>query len=252
MRRLRVVVVLIVLLVSACGRGDASGSGHVAPTSTTTRAYGFRPWYDAAYVSPQRIRITFDGPSGGACSEHDEGVINEEGDEVRVEVRFYEPFVAQSCALSPRSLIVRLAAPLGTRHLRRVSDDTAFRDEDGRLVLIPESTPCGRSDCSAASTSPAPCTDDAYAKAVKDNVDGGLTPTDARCDGSFLIIAIANNSACQPEQYGGDCTKTQNAYFVAKNGNWNIVTLGRGQTCADVWRIAHIRFPSIVCAPTAG
>jgi hypothetical protein len=251
MRRWSFILTLLAVLVGACARGEQGGSRNDATTSTTERAYSFRPWYDAAYVSPERIRITFDGPSGGACGEHDQGVIHEDRDEVRVEVRFYEPFVALSCALTPRSVVVSLAAPLGARRLRRVSDDTAFREEAGRLVLIPESTPCGRYDCSAASSSPASCAYDAYSKAVNDDVDGGLTPTDPRCDGSFLVMTIANNSACQPEQYGGDCTKNQNAYFVAKDGNWNVVTLGQGQTCEDVWRLTHIRFPPILCAPTA-
>ena len=235
------------LLLGGCGRGDVAATK--PSTNTSGRPYSPLYWYDAAYDgSNQRVRLTFDGPSGSGCEE-DRGVAVEKDEygAVVVSVRSYEPHVPASCPVSEQSIVADLGAPLGDRRLRKQSDQTAFHDENGRLVLIPETTPCGRADCSSPSPTPAACNNAVYADATTREIDGGMATTDERCDGSFLVMTIVNNSACLPEQYGKSCSSAQKAFFVANAAQWKLVLLARGAACPDVWRTSRIQFPAALC-----
>jgi hypothetical protein len=118
--------------------------------------------------------------------------------------------------------------------------------------VVPESTPCGRADCSTPSPTPAPCESTAFQDVV-DSIDGGIRVGNDRCDGSFAVVeADEGSSGCPPPEFPDPptCVRLKLAYMVANNGAWRLVAYGSPQfpTCNDVAASTLIRFPDAMCA----
>ncbi|MBN2622289.1 MAG: hypothetical protein JXA83_02915, partial [Acidimicrobiales bacterium] len=125
-----------------------------------------------------------------------------------------------------------------------------YRLAGDRFELMPESTPCGRENCSAPSPTPSPCTTEAYREAIEREIDGNIfLDGEQLCDGSFLVTGIDTGSGgCPPtENQPSPCTRVKTAYFVAREGTWAVVTYGKGMTCADVVDSTGIRVPAALC-----
>ena len=258
---IRLTLFVTLLVLGGCGRGttgpDSAAPSDERPNATTAtergRGSSFRLWYEASFAgSTSMVKVNFDAPAGTGCNEKHEPLVESGPDVVAVSVRFYEPFVPTTCSLTPQSIVVDLGAPLGSRMLKVYTTDVVFRDVGGRLEIVPESTQCGRADCSTPSPAPAPCTQPAYEEAIRGEIDGGIGSLDEHCDGSFLILTLEYDSACLPEQRrDAACARFKKAYFVANAGNWRIVTYGDDETCDSVWSRTHIRFPAGLCAESA-
>ena len=93
----------------------------------------------------------------------------------------------------------RLGALLAGLEVQEQWTSRRYRLTGETFALVPESTSCGRADCSTPSPTPAPCDTEAYRAAV-DTIDGGIRlGAYERCDGSFLVLGIdLGSSGCAP------------------------------------------------------
>ena len=247
MRRILPLAV-VALLVAGCGDDPES---EVAATSSTMQMHTARTWFDARYAegSDSVVVLTYLKPTGEGCDERPVPRFQptDTGD-VRAEVRVDEPWAPVTCDVVPAEIELDLGAPLGDRRLLTFGSDTAYVDRDGTLVIDPESTACGREDCSQPSPTPAPCSDEAASDAVEGEIDGAdPAETLVACDGSFLVVDLTVGAGgCPPEQRA-ECARPQRAYFVARDGAWRLVTYAREMSCGQVFRATAIRFPPAVC-----
>ena len=160
------------------------------------------------------------------------------------------PRADPSCAQVHRKVVVDLGEPLAGREIQDEWTGRRYRPTGGTYELEPESTPCGRADCSTPSPTPAPCETEAYQAAV-DNIDGGIRFAGERCDGSFLVMSLDfGSSGCAPAEppETSPCLNVKTAYFVANNGAWRLVTYGKDETCDHVAESTLIHFPPELCA----
>lgn len=219
--------------VSACG-DFANGSGR-----PSGRTFGTETWYEAEPgASPEEVVLRFEGPeaSGDEDCVPERGVlINERENRVEVTVQRFAPSPVVRCPLAVQTMTAKLDAPLGRRVLVNPQTGWQFTASGDRFALDPESTPCGRADCSVVppDLTKASCNPFEF-KAV---VDEQLRPpevgdTNVRCDGAFLVLTRDG----------------RNAWFVNREATWKLLTrdhLG----CDDVWRIMRVRFPAALCTP---
>jgi len=239
------------------GRCPAAGHGPADPGSsgggsTIVPFSGVRPCHNEG-----RVAIGFTGPdpgSGPACDETyaPEVRTDDARNVVVITLEVLFPRADPACAQVPREVIVDLGQPLAGRQIQDQRTGRRYRQVGDVFEVVPESTPCGRADCSTASPTPAPCEADAYRDAV-DTIDGGIHLGADRCDGSFLVLEIDVGSGGCPPPDGPEpspCANIKLAYFVANNGAWRLVTYGSPQftTCDDVAAETLIRFPAALCA----
>jgi hypothetical protein len=217
--------------VAACG--DFSSS----PARPSGRTYGTEAWYEAQVGSgPNEIVLRFDGPQANDDEDcrPERGVIalpRETG--VEVTVQRFAPSPVVRCPTGTQTITATLPEPLGQRALVNPQTGWRFSADGDRFVLDPDSTPCGRADCSTVppDLTKASCEPFEY-KAV---VDEQLRPaavgdTNVRCDGAFLAFTRDG----------------RNAWLVNRGATWKLVTRDH-RTCDDVWRMTRIRFPAPLC-----
>lgn len=260
---LRLLGVLVAgLALVACG----SGSGQTTSESSDSGAPGSdgrpwtsRTWFDVeATDDPKVVDLLFWGPDAEQdprCTEDRETAATDvEGDlDVTVVVHFDEGAKpADECPWAVQRIALRLEEPLGDRRMTVSTGDVAFVESgDGYgYEVVPETTPCGRTDCSTPSPTPAPCDGDAVRAAFSAEIDGGILPEgEARCDGSFLITDMdVGSSGCAPADGDSPCKNVKRAYFVANGGEWRVITYGTGETCESVLHVSGIVFPEELCA----
>jgi hypothetical protein len=106
-----------------------------------------------------------------------------------------------------------------------------FRADGGRLVLDPDSTPCGRADCSTPAPAPATCNALEYQAIVAEQFPGRAPTTgQVACDGTFLVVVRDG----------------RRGWFVNRQAGWRLVAR-EIPTCDDIWREQRIRFPAAFC-----
>jgi hypothetical protein len=254
------VAVALVGLV-ACGQQDAADlvarDPAVESGSRGSGGYAIQPFTE---VRPgdgdDQVVVGFLGPdpsSGEGCDETYEPEVRvDERNVVVVTLKALHPRADPACARVPREVTVDLAQPLAGRQIREQWTSRRYQPDGDAFTLVPESTPCGRTECSTPSPSPAPCETTAYRAAV-DTIDGGIRLASyERCDGSFLILGIdIGSSGCPPVEgpERSPCARGKTAYFVANNGTWRLVTYGGDETTCDyVADSTLIRFPASLCA----
>jgi hypothetical protein len=235
MRSIRAVLLVATAMtgVAACGGSDfATGSGR-----PSGRTYGPETWYEAQPgSSPDEVVVRFEGPEAGGdddCVPERGALVVPRETGVEITVQRFAPSPVIRCSTSVQSMTVPLPEPLGQRALVNPQTGWRFSAAGDRFALDPDSTPCGRADCSAVppDLTKASCNPLEF-KAV---VDEQLRPAEAgdtniRCDGAFLVLTRDG----------------RNAWFVNRDASWKLVTRDH-RGCDDVWRMARIRFPAAVC-----
>jgi hypothetical protein len=236
--------------VGSHGSPDPGSSG---AGSTIQLFTGVRPC-----PGDDRVAIGFTGPDPVGGSDCDETYapevrIDDTRNVVIITLNVMFPRADPTCAQVRREVVVDLGQPLAGRQIQDQWTGRRYQRIGDVFELVPESTPCGRADCSTPSPTPAPCETDAYRDAV-DGIDGGISlGSYERCDGSFLVLAIdLGSSGCPPPEptETSPCARIKLAYFVANNGAWRLVTFGSPEftTCDDVAAETLIRFPDALCA----
>src|SRR5262245_24245274 len=220
MRRIWVLGAVALLAGSACILRGGGGVGTPGGGSTSGGSIG-QPFSDVRRgLRDDHVVVGFTGPdpAGGAVCHVTYGA------EVRVDTRNVVvitlkamlPRADPSCAQIHRKVVVDLGEPLAGREIQDEWTGRRYRPTGGTYELEPESTPCGRADCSTPSPTPAPCETEAYQAAV-DNIDGGIRFAGERCDGSFLVMSLDfGSSGCAPARQPEPCPclHVQPAYFV--------------------------------------
>lgn len=246
-------------LLVGCGSGSAEPSTIGADGEPDRQAHDVRPWFRAeATDDPRELTLVYWGPDAAAderCSSRDEVETQVAADGV-LEVTIYSypvdaALYEADCPMALQRIDLLLDEPLGDAHLRVGHSDLAVRaTAEGGYEPVPETTTCGRVDCSTPSPEPAPCDGEAVQEAFDSEVDGGIRATgEIRCDGSFLVVDMdVGSSGCAPTEGGtSPCRNVKRAYFVANASRWRIVTYGTDQTCEQVLHTTGIQYPAELC-----
>jgi hypothetical protein len=215
---------------TACGAWPSSGAA-----GPSGRTFGTETWYAAAPgSSPDQIELRFDGPVGPAGDECEPAravAIEPDPAAVRVTVKRFEPPPVVACRTETQTITAALPEPLGDRPLVNPQTGWRFRPVGGRLELDPDSTPCGRADCSTPAPVPATCQPLEYQAVVAEQVQAREPGSeDARCDGSFLVLTRGGHRA----------------WFVNRQASWRLVALDH-RRCDQVWKEQRVRFPAALC-----
>lgn len=218
--------------------------------------YTARYWFDGEFGSAaSEVRLRFYGPDpdgGSACDEIRRVEVTESALEVQILIKVYaaENGDWASCPRSEQWATAVLDEPLGERTIVGFGGGVALRVEGDELVVVPESMPCGRSECNTAPAHPASCDSDVVRLAFE-QIDGGIRAAgDRGCNGSFLVAGIdVGSGGCPPTEGAGTspCRNEKRAFFVANAGQWRLVTYGTGETCESVRQLTGIEFPDQVC-----
>ena len=102
-----------------------------------------------------------------------------------------------------------------------------------------------------ATVAPVGCSANAVHLAIEANIDGGIRVAgEPRCTDTHLVVDIdTGSSGCPPtEGEPSPCANVKTAFFEARDGGWQVVTYGAGETCASVAAATGIEFPAEVCA----
>ena len=103
-----------------------------------------------------------------------------------------------------------------------------------------------------ATSAPVGCSADAVHRAIEANIDGGIRVAgEPRCTDTHLVVDIDTGSSGCPPTEGAEvspCANVKTAFFEARDGQWQVVTYGPGETCASVEEATGVRFPDEVCA----
>jgi len=222
----------IVVLAVGCGGGDLAATG-----GPRGRPYGTDTWFEASLgESPEEIAVRFDGPVGEPdteCHPERQVAVEPSPTEVRLTVKRYAPSPIIRCAVGTQTATAILPEPLGDRPLVNPQTGWRFRTDGGRLVLDPDSTPCGRADCSAPAPVAATCNALEYQAIVAEQLPGRSPTTQpVACDGSFLVVVRDG----------------RRGWFVNRQAGWRLAAQEMA-TCDEVWRNHRIRFPAAFCAP---
>jgi hypothetical protein len=253
-----VVVATLALALVACGDGD--GGDLLADVgSGAPQGYGGRAWRDARLGDgPDQVVVGFTGPDpagGEGCQEsyEPETYVADDG-VVRIALKVPHPMADASCPTTRVEVTVDVEGAGGLAEGDVIESGYSgyrYRLAGQDFALMPETTPCGRVDCSTPSPVPSPCTTEAYRAALERGIDANIfLQGEPRCDGSFLVTGIdVGSGGCPPvENEPSPCARVKTAYFVARDGGWGVVTYGEGLTCADVAASTEIRFPDALCA----
>jgi hypothetical protein len=199
------------------------------------RTYGTEAWYEASWGSSHdEVVVRFDGPQAGGeddCAPEREVLVEPEPTLVKVTVKRYSPSPVISCTTGSQTLTAKLPGDLGDRVVVNPATGWRFRPDGDRLTLDPDSTPCGRADCSQPAVVKASCSPFDYGTVVNEQIRPADTPdADVRCDGSFLALTRAN----------------RRAWFVNRDVAWKLLTT-EARECDDVYRLTRVRFPDALC-----
>lgn len=248
LRRTLLIVIVAMIAVAACGSDGAPPATAPENTTTTTRPENFssRVVHGVrATDDPAVMEVLIDAPK---CDERHEPQVYQRNDGFDVFVKSYPVDVPADCEVVEVAVRVDLGEPLGERVVRAGGYGREYRRVGDQFELVPESTPCGRADCSTPAPVLAPCTTEAYDAAIQqiDAVVGG--PSDVRCDGSFLVLTVRLGGGACPRE--NENCRMQRAYFVSRAGAWNLVGYNQvgTYTCAEVARRALITFPAALCS----
>jgi hypothetical protein len=240
-----VVAVLATAVLVGCG-SRSSGSDGTKAIGTYTFSY-----WRTAEPGPDgnQVVLVFDGPDPSAprCWKEPHASVFSGVGSVEVDLRTYAPVASSGCPLTEQRLTITLDEPLGNRVLVSRDPERAMKLVDGAFQVIPESTACGRVDCSTPSPTPAACTLEAAGSRDYQNV----AIPDGACDGSFLIGTIDDHLRGCPATGGVEqprCQRPAYAYYVAREGTWRAVSWNRDDSCDAVAARTGIRFPEAVCA----
>jgi hypothetical protein len=214
--------------VVACG--DFAGS------RSSGRTFGTETWYEAEPgASGTEVVVRFDGPAASGtdeCAPERKVLVDTTATEVRVTVQRFAPSPVMTCPSSTQTMSATLSEPLGDRPLVNPQTGWRFQANGDRLVLDPDSTPCGRADCSAPAVALASCNPFEYKAVVDEQLRPGKAPDEnVRCDGSFLTLTRDGRKA----------------WLVNREATWKVVTRDH-RGCDDVWRMTRVRFPAALCA----
>jgi hypothetical protein len=218
-----------VLLVPGCGV-DVERS-----KTQKGRTYGTEAWYEVAFGSSRdEITVRFEGPRAGGdddCEPEREVLVEPEPTLLRVTVKRYSPSPVVTCPIGVQTMTAKLPEALGDRVLVNPATGWRFRPSGDRFVLDPESTPCGREDCSQPAVAKASCNPFEFAAVVNEQIRPAAgQDADVRCDGSFLILTRAG----------------RRAFFVNREAAWKLVTVD-ARECEAVFRQTRVRFPEALC-----
>jgi hypothetical protein len=100
---------------------------------------------------------------------------------------------------------------------------------------LPTDGPCGFPICVTEKRegAKATCDDTAFPPLVKDQIDGSIEIGGSACDGNYLVLNLAHRTCATTS--GSPCTTALGlAFFVAQNGEWQLITYGGSDTCALV------------------
>jgi hypothetical protein len=261
--RARAIFSSVALAVAAFGAVSCSGDGHgdnsaraqAATSSPAPQGYGARAWRDARLGDKtNEVILGFTGPdpsAGAECVEsYKPEVVTHDNGIREILIKVPNPMARASCPTRRIEVSVELDALTEGDVIEAGYSNEQYRLTDGRFDVIPESTPCARTDCSTPSPTPAPCATASYREAIEREIDASIRIVgNPRCDGSFLVIGIDTGSGgCAPvEGATSPCANAKTAYFVARAGAWSIVTYANALTCADVTAMTDIRFPASLC-----
>jgi hypothetical protein len=119
---------------------------------------------------------------------------------------------------------------------------------------------CGKEvrDCDLDYSNPIPagCNDESYDYAIEQSIDAGYFPFDEiGCDGKYLALRVdLGADACPPEateEEREQCARMKTAYFVERDGTWDLITYEERTHCSYVQSIEP-SFPSRLCEPGGG
>lgn len=254
-RRALPLAVLAVFLLAGCGLFRT----HNIAQPPEEQTYGPRYWFEARLGDqPNQVIITFTAPdpSGGSgCVETYEPEVRPDSSSgmTQIFLKALTPLADDSCPTKQVDLAVEVGSEIELTEGAMIG--SGYTGYEYTLVgdqfeLVPESTPCGRADCSTESPAPAPCDSDAFRTALAAQIDGNTRLAgEQQCDGSFLVTGIDTGSkGCAPSEGGpSPCANHKSAYFVARDGAWALVTYAKGLTCRDVEESSNIRFPESMC-----
>jgi hypothetical protein len=120
------------------------------------------------------------------------------------------------------------------------------------LTAAPQPTngPCGFPNCSTPQRAgaTASCDGTAFPPVVKAEIDGSIDIGGSACDGNYLVLNLAHRTCATTGPT--PCTDALGlAFFVAQNGDWQLITYGRNDTCAFVAKtLEQPRLPLALCA----
>lgn len=251
----RLALVGLLVAAAACGSGGDAGS----TTAGGQQGYGGRAWREARLGNqPNEVIVGFTGPdpSGGdQCVEsyEPETYADAERGVLRIMLKVPHPMADRSCPTMPVEVTVELDEADAIEEgdiLESGYSGYRYRRDGDHFELLPETTPCGRANCSEPSPTPSPCTTVAYRDAIEAGIDGNIfLAGEQRCDGSFLVTGIdVGSGGCPPEEnQPSPCARVKTAYFVARDGGWGVVTYSADISCDDVAYSTEIRFPPALC-----
>lgn len=232
--RLVLRVALCVLALGACGGTGANyASGETGPSGLGTVVADHWHAVIGAPADTELHVVIIASPAslppGDRCYEKYSAADTEATDSVSVTLHQIQK-APDGCTQTTRSAVIPLHAPLGSRAVvDTATSDRYVRGPGAGYYLqpnVPVSIAGPRETCSETS----------YETAVTREIDGHQSLSDERCDGTFLIMNVAQHRA----------------YFVNRNRSWRIVTYGTGITCAEVAADTGIHFPSALCSGGAG
>jgi hypothetical protein len=114
---------------------------------------------------------------------------------------------------------------------------------------LPTNGPCGFPDCSTPQRegARASCDDATFPPLVKAQIDGSIDIGGSACDGDYLVLNLSHRTCATTGPT--PCTNPLGlAFFVAQNGEWQLITYGRPYTCAFVAKhFEQARLPAALC-----
>jgi hypothetical protein len=233
--------VLALFLIAGCARQSAAGERSLLHQNWESIGFG---------DDTDQLEVTYgvNDPEGPErCREpHRVVVVSQTSTEVRIRID-----VEQLLAHDPdcRSVLVTetvtLDDPLGDRLLYNDTNATGWGAVDGEIVIV---DPIECEGCNATEA-PVGCSIDAVRLAVEANIDGGMRLAgDPRCTATHLVVDIdLGSGGCPPVESVSPCADVETAFFEARDGLWQVVTYGEGETCATVADATGIQFPAEVC-----
>jgi hypothetical protein len=115
---------------------------------------------------------------------------------------------------------------------------------------LPTDGPCGFPICvpEQREGAKATCDDTAFTPLVTAQIDGSIEVGGSGCDGNYLVLNLAHRTCATTS--GSPCTTALGlAFFVAQNGEWQLITYGRSDTCALVAKnFGQPQLPQSLCA----
>lgn len=276
-------VAVLLLVATGCGAGAPTATGDGAadrsvaigddPDPIAAQPTGSGPngghhllrWFEGE-LGPvdSQVRLRFyalDAADGEVCEERIRPEVVSEADRVRLRLMVYHAdnpawvdatdAERVSCGHRAQWLTVDLGESLGDRILAQTPGDTELRVEEGELRIVASSRPCGRVDCSTPAPVPAGCDGPALRQAIEEIDGGSFGAAEPLCDGSFLVLdAAVGAGGCLDDDAGvNQCAHPQRAFFVARDGQWGLVTYGSPDfvSCDTVLWESVIQFPEELC-----